>query len=49
LLTIYDLFSRWNKRRQLWQTGWFWRLGSIVVTAHFVCFGFLIFSGKLLH
>ena len=49
LLTLYDLFSRWNKRRQLWQTGWFWRLGSIVVTAHFVCFGFLIFSGKLLH
>jgi membrane protein involved in D-alanine export len=49
LLTLFDLFSRWNKRRQLWRTGRFWRLASIMVTAHFVCFGFLIFSGRLLH
>jgi membrane protein involved in D-alanine export len=47
LLTLYDLFSRWNKERQLWRTGRFWRLASIVVTVHFVCFGFLIFSGRL--
>ena len=49
LLTLFDLFSRWNKRRQLWRTGRFWRLASIMLTAHFVCFGFLIFSGRLLH
>jgi membrane protein involved in D-alanine export len=47
LLTLYDLFSRWNKQRQLWRTGRAWRLASIVVTFHFVCFGFLIFSGRL--
>jgi membrane protein involved in D-alanine export len=47
LLTLYDLFLRWNKRRQLWRTGPFWRLASIVVTFHCVCFGFLIFSGRL--
>jgi membrane protein involved in D-alanine export len=47
LMTLYDLFSRWNKQRQLWRTGWFWRLASIFVTFHFVCFGFLIFSGRL--
>ena len=48
LLTLYDLFSRWNKERQLWGTSRFWRLASIIVTVHFVCFGFLIFSGRLL-
>jgi membrane protein involved in D-alanine export len=47
LLTLYDLFSRWNKQRQLWGTNRFWRLASIVVTVHFVCLGFLIFSGRL--
>jgi membrane protein involved in D-alanine export len=47
LLTLYDLFSRWNKERQLWRTGRVWHLASIVVTFHFVCFGFLIFSGRL--
>ena len=47
LLTLYDLFSRWNKERQLWRTGRFWRLASIVVTVHCICFGFLIFSGRL--
>ncbi len=49
LLMLYDLFARWNKRRQLWRTGRVWRLASMVVTGHFVCFGFLIFSGRLLH
>ena len=48
LLTLYDLFSRWNKQRQLWGTSRFWRLASIIVTVHFVCLGFLIFSGRLL-
>jgi membrane protein involved in D-alanine export len=47
LLTLYDLFSRWNKQRQLWGTSRFWRLASIIVTVHFVCLGFLIFSGRL--
>ena len=47
LLTLFDLFSRWNKQRQLWRTGRFWRVASIVVTVHCVCFGFLIFSGRL--
>jgi membrane protein involved in D-alanine export len=47
LLTLFDLFSRWNKERQLWRTGWFWHAASIFVTVHCVCFGFLIFSGRL--
>ncbi|MBV9489666.1 MAG: D-alanyl-lipoteichoic acid biosynthesis protein DltB [Verrucomicrobia bacterium] len=47
LLTAYDLFSRWNKRRQWWGTGRLWRLASIVLTGNSTCFGFLIFSGRL--
>jgi membrane protein involved in D-alanine export len=47
LLTAHDLFVRWNKKRQWWGTGPGWRLASILLTAHLVCFGFLIFSGHL--
>jgi membrane protein involved in D-alanine export len=47
LLTTYDLFSRWNKHRQWWGASPLWRLASIFVTVNFVCFGFLIFSGRL--
>jgi len=47
LLTLFDLIARWNKQRQVWRTGPVWRFASIVATIHFVCFGFLIFSGRL--
>jgi membrane protein involved in D-alanine export len=47
LFTAHDLFSRWNKKRGWWGTGPVWRVASIFVTANLVCFGFLIFSGRL--
>ena len=47
LFTGHDLFLRWNKKSQWWGTGPVWRITSILVTANFVCFGFLIFSGRL--
>ena len=47
LLTGHDLFVRWNKKRQWWGTGPGWRVASILLTAHLVCFGFLIFSAHL--
>jgi membrane protein involved in D-alanine export len=47
LLTGYDVFSRWNRRRKLWGDGPLWRVVAILVTVHLVCFGFLIFSGEL--
>jgi membrane protein involved in D-alanine export len=47
LFTAHDLFVRWNKKRQWWGKGPAWRLASIFVTANLVCFGFLIFSGRL--
>jgi membrane protein involved in D-alanine export len=47
LFTAHDLFVRWNKQRRWWGTGPAWRVASIFVTANLVCFGFLIFSGRL--
>jgi len=47
LLSAYDFFSRWNKRHHWWGTGGFWHPASVFLTAHAVCFGFLIFSGRL--
>jgi membrane protein involved in D-alanine export len=43
----YDLFRRFNKLKQIWGTGMLWKLISIFITFHFVCFGFLLFSGRL--
>ncbi len=47
LLSSYDAFSRWNKKRKLWGEGRWWRIVSIVLTFHAVTFGLLIFSGRL--
>lgn len=43
----YDLFKRINKVAQIWGTGGLWKLASIFITFQFVCFGFLLFSGRL--
>lgn len=48
LLVGYDVFNRWNARRKLWGSGPGWHAAGIVVTFHAVCFGFLLFSGRLL-
>ena len=47
LLVGYETFVRWNKRHQLWGEGPLWRLSGIALTFNAVCFGFLIFSGRL--
>jgi membrane protein involved in D-alanine export len=47
LLVAYDVFSKWNRERKLWGDGPLWRAAGVLVTVHFVCFGFLIFSGYL--
>ena len=46
LLIGYDVFSRWNKQKNYLSS----RMGeiiSMVITFHVVCFGLLIFSGRL--
>jgi membrane protein involved in D-alanine export len=47
LLIGHDRFARWNKRRWLWGEGPAWRAAGTVVTVQAVCFGFLLFSGRL--
>lgn len=49
LLVGFDFLSRWNKGRQrrLWGDGPLWRAAGIFVTFNAVCFGLLLFSGRL--
>ncbi len=48
LLVGHDVFSRWNASRKLWGEGPLWRAAEIALTVEAVCFGFLLFSGRLL-
>ena len=43
----HDLFTRWNKPRQVWGNGPLWRATGTLVTFHLVCLGFLLFSGRI--
>ena len=44
----YGYYERWRKKHPpRWQNG-FTKALSIIITFHFVAFGFLIFSGKLI-
>jgi len=47
LLSGFHIFSEWSKVRSWPTNSPFWRAGAVFVTFHFVCFGFLIFSGRL--
>ena len=47
LLSGYDIFSRWNKERNLWRSGPLWTVASVVLTFHAFAFGLLLFSGHL--
>ncbi|HEV7867391.1 MAG TPA: D-alanyl-lipoteichoic acid biosynthesis protein DltB [Chthoniobacteraceae bacterium] len=47
LLIGYDWFTRWNKQRKLWGETAPWRFANRVLTIHAVCFGLLLFSGRL--
>ena len=47
LLCGYDAFARWNKQTKRWPDTRAIRWLNIAITFHAVCFGLLIFSGKL--
>lgn len=47
LLIGHDVFTRWNKRRRVWGRGRGWNALGVVLTVHAVCFGLLLFSGRL--
>ncbi len=47
LFSAFDIFSRWNKTHRWWRDSLLWRAAAVFTTFHFVCFGFLIFSGRI--
>jgi membrane protein involved in D-alanine export len=47
LLIGHDLFVRSRQKSVAGNGGRLWKWASILVTFHFVCFGFLLFSGRL--
>jgi membrane protein involved in D-alanine export len=47
LLSGFDIYSNWSKRRGAKRGGMGGHILSVIVTFHAVCFGFLIFSGRL--
>ena len=47
LFILFDIFERKNKKYKFWPNNKFTHIVSIIFTFHFVCFGFLIFSGYL--
>ena len=47
LLSAFHIFSEWSKLRAWPTNGPLWRAGAVFATFHFVCFGLLIFSGRL--
>ncbi|WML26841.1 D-alanyl-lipoteichoic acid biosynthesis protein DltB [Neobacillus sp. OS1-33] len=47
LIISFDWFTRKNKKYSFWKKNKWTHAISIVITFHFVCFGFLIFSGRL--
>ncbi len=49
LMVGFNFFEKWNKKYKWWPNNKWTTAVSVVVTFHFVCFGFLIFSGKLIH
>ncbi|KEK23640.1 D-alanyl-lipoteichoic acid biosynthesis protein DltB [Bacillus gaemokensis] len=47
LFILFDIFERKNKKHKFWPNNTFMHVLAIVITFHVVCFGFLIFSGRL--
>ncbi|MCM2533129.1 D-alanyl-lipoteichoic acid biosynthesis protein DltB [Neobacillus pocheonensis] len=49
LMVAYNSFERFNKKHKWWPQNKFTHVAAIIITFHFVCFGFYIFSGQLIH
>jgi hypothetical protein len=48
LLSVFHIFSSWNKVHRYWRDGPFSNALAVFMTFHFVCFGLLIFSGRII-
>jgi membrane protein involved in D-alanine export len=47
LLAGHTAAARWGRRRAWWGRGRWWPVASWFLTFNLVCFGFLLFSGRL--
>ncbi len=47
LLSTFHIFSNWNKKRRYWPDGPLAHALAVFITFNFVCFGLLIFSGRI--
>ncbi|WP_271001952.1 D-alanyl-lipoteichoic acid biosynthesis protein DltB [Listeria seeligeri] len=47
IIVGFDLFERFNKKHKIYPKNKLTYIISVIITFHFVCFGFLIFSGIL--
>ncbi len=47
LIISFDWFERKNKKHSFWKKNKWTHAISIIITFHFICFGFFIFSGRL--
>ncbi|MFD3447544.1 D-alanyl-lipoteichoic acid biosynthesis protein DltB [Microbacteriaceae bacterium 4G12] len=48
LFILFDWFERKNKKLKIWPKNKFTHVVAIIITFHVVCFGFLIFSGRII-
>ncbi|MDP4084352.1 MAG: D-alanyl-lipoteichoic acid biosynthesis protein DltB [Bacillota bacterium] len=48
LMVLYNSFERFNKKHKWWPQNKFTHVIAIIITFHFVCFGFYIFAGQLI-
>ncbi|MDQ0199695.1 D-alanyl-lipoteichoic acid biosynthesis protein DltB [Neobacillus ginsengisoli] len=49
LMVAYNSFERFNKKHKWWPQNKFTHVAAVIITFHFICFGFYIFSGQLIH
>lgn len=49
IMVLYNSFEQFNKKHKWWKDNQFTKVVAIIITFHFICFGFLIFSGHLIH
>jgi len=47
LLSAFHIFSNWDKVQHRWRDTLAWRAAAVFITFHVVCFGLLIFSGRI--
>jgi membrane protein involved in D-alanine export len=49
IMVLYNLFEQVNKKHKWWPKNKFTHAAAVIITFHFICFGFYIFSGHFIH